>query len=52
MMKRWTAVEIKALKGKERWAMLTAYDALSAQWVESAELPVVLVGDSLGMTSL
>lgn len=51
-MKRWTAVEIKALKGKERWAMLTAYDALSAQWVESAELPVVLVGDSLGMTSL
>ena len=40
------------MKGETPWAMLTAYDALSASWVEAAGLPAVLVGDSLGMTSL
>ena len=51
-MKRWTSVDIKKMKGQTPWAMLTAYDALSASWVEAAGLPAVLVGDSLGMTSL
>ena len=51
-MKRWTVVDIKKMKGDKPWAMLTAYDALSASWVEAAGLPAVLVGDSLGMTSL
>lgn len=51
-MKRWTSVDIKRMKGETPWAMLTAYDALSASWVEAAGLPAVLVGDSLGMTSL
>ena len=51
-MKQWTSVDIKKMKGKTPWAMLTAYDALSASWVEAAGLPAVLVGDSLGMTSL
>ena len=48
----WTIDRLKALKGEEKWAMLTAYDALSAAWIEAAELPAILVGDSLGMTAL
>ncbi len=49
---KWTAAKIKSLKGREKIAVLTAYDALSAAWVEAAELPAILVGDSLGMTVL
>lgn len=48
----WTIDRLKALKGEEKWAMLTAYDALSAAWIEAAQLPAILVGDSLGMTAL
>ena len=40
-MKRWTSVDIKRMKGETPWAMLTAYDALSASWVEAAGLPAV-----------
>lgn len=49
---KWTAVKIKALKGVQKIAVLTAYDWLSARYVDEAGLPVVLVGDSLGMTVL
>jgi len=49
---KWTATKLKALKGKQKIAMLTAYDALTASLVDGAELPAVLVGDSLGMTVL
>lgn len=49
---KWTAAKLKALKGKQKIAMLTAYDALTASLVEEAEIPAVLVGDSLGMTVL
>ena len=49
---KWTAKKIEALKGKQKIAMLTAYDALTASWVDEADIPVVLVGDSLGMTVL
>lgn len=49
---KWTAPKIKALKGKKKIAVLTAYDALSGALVDAAGLPVVLVGDSLGMTVL
>ncbi len=33
----------------EKWAMLTSYDALTAQIFESAGVPVLLVGDSAAM---
>lgn len=36
----------------ERFAMLTAYDYLSAQILDEAGVPVILVGDSLGMVML
>ncbi|MBM4153313.1 MAG: 3-methyl-2-oxobutanoate hydroxymethyltransferase [Kiritimatiellaceae bacterium] len=49
---KWTAVKIKALKNERKIAMLTAYDWLSARYVDEAGIPVVLVGDSLGMTVL
>ena len=49
---KWTATKIKALKGVRKIAMLTAYDALSGALVDAADIPVVLVGDSLGMTVL
>jgi len=49
---KWTAAKIKALKGERKIAVLTAYDALTASLVDGADIPVVLVGDSLGMTVL
>lgn len=49
---KWTANKIKNLKGKQRIAVLTAYDALSGALVDSAGLPAVLVGDSLANTVL
>jgi 3-methyl-2-oxobutanoate hydroxymethyltransferase len=36
----------------ERFAMLTAYDYLTAQILDDAGVPVLLVGDSLGMVVL
>lgn len=44
---KWTASKLKALKGEKKIAMVTAYDALTASLVEVAEIPAVLVGDSL-----
>mgnify|MGYP001422384216 CR=1 FL=1 len=49
---KWTAEKIKNLKGLEKWSMVTAYDAISASWAESASISSILVGDSLGMTAL
>lgn len=49
---KWTVDKIKKLKNSEKWIMLTAYDALSAQWAENSSIPAILVGDSLAMTSL
>lgn len=36
----------------EKFAVVTAHDALSARIVEAAEIEAILVGDSLGMTAL
>jgi len=47
-----TAVKIKSLKGVQKIAVLTAYDWLSARYVDEAGIPVVLVGDSLANTVL
>jgi 3-methyl-2-oxobutanoate hydroxymethyltransferase len=49
---KWTATKIKALKGKEHFACLTAYDYTTARIIDECGIPLVLVGDSLGMVVL
>jgi 3-methyl-2-oxobutanoate hydroxymethyltransferase len=45
-----TARDIVAMKhGNQRIAALTAYDYTSAQMIDAAGVPLILVGDSLGM---
>jgi 3-methyl-2-oxobutanoate hydroxymethyltransferase len=46
---RITVRDISTAKARgEKWAMLTAYDALSAGIFDEAGIPVLLVGDSAG----
>ncbi|MEA2507717.1 MAG: 3-methyl-2-oxobutanoate hydroxymethyltransferase [Actinomycetota bacterium] len=48
-----TVNDVRAFKTRgERFAMLTAYDALSARLLDEAGIPVILVGDTLGMVML
>ena len=50
---RVTINQIKAMKQKgEKIAMLTAYDYSTARIVDEADIPLILVGDSLGMVVL
>jgi len=50
---RVTISQIKAMKQKgEKISMLTAYDYTTAKIVDEAGLPMILVGDSLGMVVL
>ncbi len=46
------AEEIKAKKGKEKIAALTAYDYPSALLVDEAGFDIILIGDSLGVVVL
>lgn len=46
--KRHTLRSLGALKGKERVAMLTAYDVVTAACLDEAGAEILLVGDSLG----
>ncbi len=47
-----TAETIRAMKGQERVAALTAYDFAMARLLDEAGIPLILVGDSLGMVVL
>ena len=48
-----TVRDIQAFRERgERFAMLTAYDALSAHLLDDAGIPIILVGDTLGMVVL
>lgn len=50
---RVTITEIKEMKQKEeKIPMLTAYDYVTARIVDEAGVPLILVGDSLGMVIL
>ena len=44
--------DVLALKGREPIAVLTAYDHPTARLLDEAGIPVLLVGDSLGMVVL
>src|SRR5579863_6600061 len=46
------ATRIRAMKGRERVAALTAYDFPMAKILDAAGIPLLLVGDSLGMVVL
>jgi len=50
--KKVTAPAIRAMKGKSRIGMLTAYDYPSARVADAAGADIILVGDSLGMVVL
>ena len=48
-----TVRDVRAFKDRgERFPMLTAYDALSARLLDEAGIPLILVGDTLGMVML
>ena len=50
---RVTINEIKEMKQKkEKIPMLTAYDYVTARMIDEAGMPLILVGDSLGMVML
>lgn len=51
-MNYWTASRIKATKGKQKLACLTAYDYSTALIIDKVGIELILVGDSLGMTVL
>ena len=51
-MPRITVTEVRAMKGKEKVPMLTAYDYTTAKLLDEVGMPLILVGDSLGMVML
>ena len=51
-MKKWNVATVKAAKGVEKLGCCTAYDACFARLADEAGVPIVLVGDSLGMNVL
>ncbi|GAG12285.1 unnamed protein product, partial [marine sediment metagenome] len=52
-MRRVSIHDLKGMKKRgERIAVLTAYDYPTARLVDEAGVPVILVGDSLGMVVL
>jgi 3-methyl-2-oxobutanoate hydroxymethyltransferase len=51
-IEKWTPERIRALKGVEPVAALTTYDYPMTQLLDGAGIPLLLVGDSLGMVVL
>ena len=51
-MKKWNVASVKAAKGHEKLGCLTAYDSAFARLADEAGVPIILVGDSLGMNCL
>ena len=51
-MKKWTVATVRAAKGRQKLGCATAYDATFARLADEAGVPIVLVGDSMGMTML
>lgn len=51
-MKKWNTSAIRAAKGVRKLGCCTAYDACFARLADEAGVPILLVGDSLGMNVL
>lgn len=47
-----TIDKIKSMKGKEKIAVLTAYDYSTAKTMDESGIDIILIGDSLGMVVL
>ncbi|MEP6663583.1 MAG: 3-methyl-2-oxobutanoate hydroxymethyltransferase [Verrucomicrobiota bacterium] len=47
-----TVEKLRAMKGREKIAALTAYDFPTTKLLDDAGIPLILVGDSLGMVVL
>lgn len=51
-MKKWTVATVRAAKGFEKLGCCTAYDSAFARLADEAGVPIILVGDSMGMNTL
>ena len=51
-MKKWNVASVRASKGVRKLGCCTAYDACFARLADEAGVPVLLVGDSMGMVVL
>ena len=51
-MKKWNVDRIRKSKGVEKLGCCTAYDSCFARLADEAGVPIILVGDSLGMNTL
>lgn len=51
-MKKWNVARVRSAKGVEKLGCCTAYDACFARLADDAGVPILLVGDSMGMTTL
>ena len=51
-MKKWNVATVRAAKGQQKLGCCTAYDACFARLADEAGVPIILVGDSLGMNAL
>ena len=51
-MKKWNVAAVRAAKGTEKLGCCTAYDACFARLADEAGVPIILVGDSMGMNTL
>src|SRR5213593_1014921 len=51
-MQKITPETIRTMKGRQKVAALTAYDYPTARLLDEAGVPLILVGDSLGMLVL
>src|SRR3989339_1882001 len=47
-----TIEKIRSMKGKEKIAVLTAYDYSAAKAMDECNIDIILIGDSLGMVVL
>ena len=51
-MKKWNVAAVRSAKGRQKLGCTTAYDFCFARLADEAGVPVLLVGDSMGMTTL
>ena len=51
-MSKLTMKDLRGRKGREKIVMLTAYDYVTARLIDEAGIPMILVGDTLGMVVL